>query len=134
VNALSEELVATIWRDSAEHVQSFARGKPASKLKVAKKKHHTGTRIFFRPDADTFGAKLKFDSAEVRDRLEAKTYLHRGLHIIFEDEATGEKLDFNHEGGIADYLVRIAGERGKPPIHPNVFSMTKEEPRVEIAM
>jgi len=134
VNALSEELVATIWRDSAEHVQSFARGKPASKLKVAKKKHHTGTRIFFRPDADIFGAKLKFDSAEVRDRLEAKTYLHRGLHVIFEDEATGEKVEYTHDGGIADYLVKIAAERGKPPIHPNVFSLTKDDPRVEIAL
>ena len=88
VNALSDELTATIWRDGVEHVQSFARGKPTSKLKSTKKKHHTGTRTYFRPDPDIFGAKLKFDSAEVRDRLEAKTYLHRGLHVIFEDEAT----------------------------------------------
>jgi DNA gyrase subunit B len=34
VNALSDELTATIWRDGSEHVQSFARGKPTSKLKV----------------------------------------------------------------------------------------------------
>jgi DNA gyrase subunit B/topoisomerase-4 subunit B len=134
VNALSEDLTATIWRDGAEHVQSFARGKPTSKLKSTKKKHHTGTRIYFRPDAEIFGAKLKFDSAEVRDRLEAKTYLHRGLHIMFEDEASGEKVDFAHDGGISDYLVKIAAERGKPPIHPNVFAMTKDEPRVEIAL
>lgn len=134
VNALSEEMTVTVWRDGAEHEQSFARGKPTSKLKVAKKKHHTGTRTYFKPDADIFGAKLKFDSAEVRDRLEAKTYLHRGLHIIFCDEATGEKLDFNHEGGIADYLVKIVGERGKAAIHPNTFAFTKDDPRVELAM
>ncbi len=134
VNALSEELIATIWRDGGEHVQSFGRGKPSSKLKTTKKKHHTGTRIYFRPDPEIFGAKLKFDSAEVRDRLEAKTYLHRGLHVMFADEATGEKADFAHDGGINDYLVKIATERGKPPIHQNVFTMTKDDPRIEIAL
>src|SRR3954470_20529764 len=46
VNALSEELTATVWRDGGEHVQSFAAGKPTSKLKTTKKKHHTGTRIY----------------------------------------------------------------------------------------
>ncbi len=70
----------------------------------------------------------------MRDRLEAKTYLHRGLHVIFEDEATREKIEFTHDGGIADYLVKIAAERGKPPIHPNVFAMAKDEPRVEVAL
>jgi DNA gyrase subunit B/topoisomerase-4 subunit B len=139
VNALSEELIATIWRDGSEHVQTFGQGKPTSKLKVAKKKHHTGTRIYFRPDPDIFGAKLRFDSADVRDRLEAKTYLHRGLHIVFHDETTGEKVEFTHDGGIADYLSKIAVERGKPPIHPNAFVFAKDDPRpgeskVEIAL
>jgi DNA gyrase subunit B/topoisomerase-4 subunit B len=135
VNALSEEMVATIWRDGQEHVQTFSRGKPTSKLKETKvKRKATGTRIFFRPDPEIFGVKMRFDSADVRDRLEAKTYLHRGLHIVFHDEGTGEKVEFAHDGGIADYLVKIAAERGKPPIHPAIFSLTKDDPRVEIAM
>jgi DNA gyrase/topoisomerase IV subunit B len=135
VNALSEELIATIWRDGQEHVQSFSRGKPTSKLKETKvKRKATGTRIFFKPDPEIFGVKMRFDSADVRDRLEAKTYLHRGLHIAFHDEETGEKVEFTHDGGISDYLVKIAAERGKPPIHPAIFSMTKDDPRVEIAM
>src|SRR6266542_1748757 len=122
VNALSEELIATIWRDGQEHVQSFSRGKPTSKLKETKvKRKATGTRIFFKPDPEIFGVKMRFDSADVRDRLEAKTYLHRGLHIVFNDEETGEKVEFTHDGGISDYLVKIAVERGKPPIHPAVF-------------
>jgi DNA gyrase/topoisomerase IV subunit B len=135
VNALSEELVATVWRDGAEHVQSFARGKPTSKLKVAKtKRRATGTRIFFRPDAEIFGTKLRFDSADVRDRLEAKTYLHKGLHVIFHDEGSGEKIEYAHDGGIVDYLAKIANERGKPAIQPQAFAFTKDDPRVEIAL
>jgi DNA gyrase subunit B/topoisomerase-4 subunit B len=135
VNALSEELVATIWRDGQEHVQTFSRGKPTSKLKVQKaKRRATGTRIFFRPDADIFGAKLHFDSADVRSRLEAKTYLHRGLHVVFHDEGSGEKIEYAHDGGIGDYLVKIAGERGKPPIHQTIFAFAKDDPRIEIAL
>ena len=134
VNALSEELVCTVWRDGNENEQSFARGKPTSKLKVKPKRHATGTRTFFRPDAEIFGAKLKFDAAEIRDRLEAKTYLHRGLHIIFKDEATGEEIEYAHDGGIADFLAKIVAERGKPAIQPQIFSFTKEEPRCEIAL
>ena len=130
VNALSEELTATVWRDGAEHVQSFARGKPTSKLKEAKKKHHTGTRIYFRPDPEIFGAKLKFDAAEVRDRLEAKTYLHRGLHVIFEDEATGEKLDVHarrrHRRLPASRSPPSAARRRSIPTSSH---MTKDEPR-----
>jgi DNA gyrase/topoisomerase IV subunit B len=134
VNALSEELICTVWRDGNEHVQTFARGKPTSKLKVKPKRHATGTRTFFRPDPEIFGTKLKFDAADIRDRLEAKTYLHRGLHIVFTDEATGETIEYAHDGGIADYLAKMVADRGKPAIQPQIFSFTKEEPRCEIAL
>src|SRR4051812_36377517 len=75
VNALSDELTATIKRDGEIHEQSFSRGKPSGKLKVIGKTRSTGTRIFFRPDAEIFGVKLAFDTQDVRERLEAKTYL-----------------------------------------------------------
>ena len=42
-------------------------------------------------------------------------YLHSGLQIIFEDEATGETVDFAHAGGIAEFLAKLVAERGKPP-------------------
>jgi DNA gyrase subunit B/topoisomerase-4 subunit B len=117
VNALSEELVATVRRDGKEHEQRFSRGLAASKLKVTNPRvRGTGTRIFFRPDEEVFGAKLRFDPAGIKSRLEAKTYLHKGLHVIYEEEATGEKVTYAHDGGIADYLVKIMGERGKPAV------------------
>ncbi len=114
VNALASELVATVKRDGKAWSQSYSRGKPTSKLKVVNPKvRGTGTTIFFSPDDEIFGAKLRFDAPMVRDRLEAKTYLHKGLHIVFHDEASGEKVDFSHDGGIADYLTKIVAERGK---------------------
>ena len=35
-----------------------------------------------RPDPEIFGEKLQFDAELIRERLEAKTYLHKGLTII----------------------------------------------------
>jgi DNA gyrase subunit B len=134
VNALSEELTATVWRDGKEHVQEFSRGKATSKLKVTGKTRGTGTRIAFRPDGEIFGSKLSFDSQLVRAVLEAKTYLHKGLHVLFEDQATGEKLEYAHDGGIRDYLQKVVAEREKPAIHANAFEVAKDQPRMELAL
>ena len=117
VNALASELVATVRRDGQEYQQRFARGLPQGRLVVTNPKiRGRGTKIFFRPDEEIFGPKLCFDGAAIRERLEAKTYLHRGLHIAYEDQVSGEKLTFAHDGGIADYLTRVVGERGKTAV------------------
>src|SRR5438067_8173622 len=58
VNALSDELTATVTRDGEVHEQTFSRGKPTSKIKVTGKSKAHGTKVYFHPDADIFGAKL----------------------------------------------------------------------------
>src|SRR5262249_44290615 len=79
VNALSESMTLRVMRDGFEHVQSFARGLPTTKLKkgAATRKH--GTSVYFRPDPQIFGQGRAFDAASVRERLNAKAYLHGGL-------------------------------------------------------
>src|SRR6478752_4461129 len=134
VNALSDELTVTVTRDGEKHEQSFSQGKPTTKLKTLGKARGHGTRTYFRPDAEIFGAKMRFDVPEVRERLESKTYLHRGLNIIFHDEQSGEKAEFSHSGGISDYLTKIVADRQKPPIQPAMFEITREEPRTELAL
>jgi len=133
VNALSEELIATVKRDGQTREMSFSRGKPTSKLKVTGKTRSHGTTIWFKPDEEIFGSKLKFDAAEIRAQLEAKTYLHKGLNVVFTDEATGEKVEFSHSGGIADYLSKIMSERQKAQIGAP-FYLQKDEPRIELAL
>ena len=127
VNALSCELQAIVRRDGQEHRQDFARGLPTTRLMVTNPKiRGTGTKIFFRPDEEIFGARLRFNPAEIRDRLEAKTYLHKGLHVVYEDEAAGEKITFAHDGGIADYLTRVVADRGKAPTQPLAFYVSRD--------
>jgi DNA gyrase subunit B len=132
VNALAVELTATVRRDGKEHRQSFARGAPTSKLKSHGETRAHGTTIHFRPDPKIFGEKAHFDLDTVRERVEAKSYLHKGLRIILVDEATGKKEEFLHPEGINDYLVKLVKISGKPAIHANMFALERETDAVRM--
>ena len=135
VNALSSEMTATVWRGGKTYSQAYSRGKAKAKLKRGGKTSKRGTSIHFRPDADIFGKRTAFDSSRVAERLEAKTYLHRGLKIVFIDEKSGEKQEFEHPGGIVDFLEKLVAERGKPSVHKDAFTIEHEEdPRFEVAL
>ncbi|HTE50817.1 MAG TPA: DNA topoisomerase IV subunit B [Kofleriaceae bacterium] len=117
VNALSESLVARVKRDGTLWEQSFKRGKPAgtsAKIKKVGGARGTGTIITFTPDEEIFGAKLVFDPEVVSERLEAKSYLHRGVKIVFRDATKSPAVvqTFQHERGIAEYLAKLMKERG----------------------
>jgi DNA gyrase subunit B/topoisomerase-4 subunit B len=135
VNALSETLVAQVKRGGKLHQQTFEQGKTKGKLKVLGKAKGSGTEIFFKPDTEIFGVKLRFDAKLIKDVLEAKTYLHKGLRVVFEDEGTGEKHTFQHEGGINDYLTQLVTERGKSATAAQPFLLSRDNGlRFEIAM
>ncbi|MGZ3456904.1 MAG: DNA gyrase/topoisomerase IV subunit B [Archangium sp.] len=118
VNALARKLVVEIKRDGKRHVQTYGRGKPTSPLKVEGPARGTGTSTTFEPDPEIFGEKLKFDAALIRERLEAKSYLHKGMTVVWKDETAHPhvKEEFKHDGGIAEYLTMVVGERGKPVV------------------
>jgi DNA gyrase subunit B len=135
VNALSELLSVRVLRDGLEHTQSFSRGAPTSKLKKGATTRKRGTVIHFRPDPEIFGSDRRFDPGVVRERLEAKAYLHGGLVIILRDESTGEMVELVHPNGIADYLPQLVAQRGKATTHPAPFHVTKENGiRLEAAL
>jgi DNA gyrase subunit B len=134
VNALSEEMVATVKRDGAEWEQRYQRGVATSKLTKKGPARGTGTTIFFRPDPQIF-AKEAFSSETVKSRLESKTFLHKGLKITFRDQAAGTVEVLQHEGGIADFLTRLVTERDKAPTAQQVFYFQREEGmRIETAL
>src|ERR1700759_4681699 len=81
VNALSSELIARVKRDGKHYVQTYSKGLATSKLKAEGNARGTGTSLTFTPDAEIFGLKQKFDAAMIRERLEAKSYLHKGMIV-----------------------------------------------------
>jgi DNA gyrase subunit B len=137
VNALSESLHVTVLRDGKTWVQSYARGKPTSKLKADGGTKKRGTIVHFRPDPEIFGAKLEFNIDHILERLETKAYLHGGLVIAFTDAKTGETRELVHPQGIADFLPKLVAQRGKAATHPGLFFMAQERPgevKLELAL
>jgi DNA gyrase subunit B/topoisomerase-4 subunit B len=118
VNALSKKLTAEVRRGGKRHVQQYARGKAVTPLKVAGPAKGTGTSTSFEPDPEIFGEKAKFDADLIRDRLEAKSYLHKGMTVVFRDETVSPPTGttYQHDGGIAEYLTKVARERQKPVV------------------
>lgn len=135
VNALAESLTASVRRGGEEFQQTYSRGAATSKLQKRGKTSKRGTLIHFRPDPQIFGKSLAFDLEVIKARLEAKSYLHKGLHVVLKDEKSQEKWEFHHPGGIVEYLGKLASERNMRPIQPQAFVLDREdEPRLELAL
>lgn len=125
VNALSKELVATVKRDGHQWELRFAQGKPVGGLKKLGAARGTGTTVRFHPDPVIF-PKIEFDADVIRERLEVVSYLHKGVKVIFENEATGDKHVFTHEEGLVAYLRKIVAERGGRAVHEAPFAVTRD--------
>ncbi len=135
VNALSERLTATVWRDGLESTQEFSRGVATTKLKKVGPSRKRGTSISFHPDAQIFGKEQAFDLELVRERLEARSYLHAGLKIRLVDQASKQSFDFEHPNGIADFLPVLVAQRERSPVHKELFVMQRSgDVRVEVAL
>jgi len=126
VNALSKDLVANVKRDGSLWEMRFRQGKAVTALKKVGPARGTGTTVYFHPDAAIF-PKIEFDPAVIKERLEIASYLHKGLKVVFEDEGAKEKLVFEHDEGIVEYLRKIVSERGAKPVHEVPFTLAKED-------
>ncbi len=134
VNALSSKVVVTVKRDGFEYKLEFKTGTPVGKLQKVGSARGTGTTVFFRPDPTIF-PKIDFSADTIRERLEIMSFLHTGLRVHFANEATGEKVLFHHDGGLADYLTHLLTLTQRKPVHDAPFVMQKEgDSRIEIAL
>ncbi|HCP44895.1 MAG TPA: DNA topoisomerase IV subunit B [Deltaproteobacteria bacterium] len=126
VNALSQNLVATVKRDTGRWVQEYKRGKPVGPVKKSGSARGTGTAIYFVPDPGIF-EEVHFDVEEIADRLETKAYLNGGLKIAFKDETSGNSHTFQHDGGVADLIqAKVANLDARPTVN-NFFVQRREE-------
>ena len=131
VNALSEELVATVHRDGHEWQQRYKRGQPTTPVRKVRPFRGRGTIIFFRPDDQIF-RRIQFHAETIRQHLEDISYIHGGLKITFVDEAKGEPVELHHPAGIREYLERIIVDDKKKPVHEQQFAIERDEDSVRI--
>src|SRR5688572_227172 len=136
VNALSEHLDLTIWRDGKEHFLRFRHGDAEAPLKVTGDAHgKRGTEVRFWPSSATF-TKTEFDYATLEHRLRELAFLNSGVRLILTDARGVEpkQAEFHYEGGIeafVHYLDRSKNALHEPPI---VVSGEKDGITVEVAM
>ena len=137
VNALSSSLIAQVKRDGVRFEIRFERGETKAKLKKLGPARGSGTLVTFHPDDEVFG-KLHFDPKLIAERLEAKSYLHGGLEIIFVDETQSPPVTekFLHPAGIAEYLPKMVAERNKLPVPPGgaVFYMDRQDKDMKLGL
>ncbi|WP_420478624.1 DNA topoisomerase IV subunit B [Brevundimonas sp. FT23028] len=116
VNALSDHLDVTVWRDGFEWKQSFSRGHVLAPIQQVQPSKKRGTLIRFHPDAEIFGVGAAFKPARLFRMARSKAYLFRGVEIKWTcspdriTDATPASATLHFPGGLADALAERIGE------------------------
>ena len=133
VNALSDHLWLTIYRDGFEHAQEYAHGEPLFPLKVVGPSTKRGTTVRFHPSLGTFST-IEFHYDILAKRLRELSFLNSGVKIELIDERSDKRDLFEYEGGIRSFVEHLA--LLKTPLHAKVinFSAQHEGTTVDLAM
>jgi len=115
VNALSEELEATVWRDGKIYRQRFQRGIPLGSVECLGETEGSGTKIYFRPDPQIFST-LEFDYDTLQHHLRNLAFLNKDLEIVFRDARRGKEERFHFKGGIVEFVTHL--NRSREVLHP----------------
>ena len=135
VNALSEWVEVTVWRDQKIHLQRYAKGKAQGELKVSPNQDNpkqTGTSVHFFPDATIFTDTIEFEYNVLAGRLKELAYLNAGVKITFTDYREDEPHQeiYFYEGGIKEYVDYMTRE--KQALHEDILYVTGEKNGVTV--
>ena len=137
VNALSEKLDVTIYREGKIHHQQYTRGKAKHALEVLGDcpVEKTGSTITFLPDREIFEVTV-YDYKTLQTRLREMAFLTKGLKITLTDTREGKEQEktFHYEGGIKEFVAYI--NRSNTPLYEDImyFEGMKNNVAVEVAM
>ena len=125
VNALSEWLELTIWRDGEEHFMRFRHGDAEAPLKVVgpAPEGKKGTRVTFLPSPETFKI-TEFDFESLEHRYRELAFLNSGVRIVLADARHEERVEHElyYEGGIGAFVRYL--DRAKTPLFPEPIAIS----------
>ena len=135
VNALSARLEVEIKRNGKIYEMSFLQGDKAAELGEIgiTGKRATGTKIRFWPSPQYFDT-LKFSINKLKRLLRAKAVLCPGLRVVFINEKTGAKEEWQYEDGLQDYLLTDLAGFERLPIDPIIDSRVGDKQSIEWAI
>ena len=135
VNALSEWLELTIYRNGKCHNIRFEHGEAKGPLaETGEAGEMAGTHVTFMPSRETFST-IEFDFATLEHRLRELAFLNSGVRIRLTDNRTGEPVisEFFFDGGLIAFVEWL--NRARTPLHDTVtLTTTRDDITVELAM
>src|SRR5690606_1189397 len=123
VNALSEWLRLTIWRNGQVHEIEFSRGERRAPLAATGPTVKTGTRVQYLADAEIFN-NIEYHYDILAKRLRELSFLNNGVKIRLVDERQGKEENFAFLGGVKGFVEYI--NRSKTVLHGNIFAVSTE--------
>lgn len=129
VNALSDKLIATVYRDGKEFETIFVNGEIQTKTHVVGPTTKKGTKVQFFPTYSIFkNAQLSYE--RVKERLRESSFLVSGVEVIVRDEKSGAKEEYKATDGVKEFVEFITETKTKVT---NAYSF-KGKSRDEIEM
>ncbi len=129
VNALSEWLEVTIFRDGFTYYQRFENGgKPVTTLEKRGATRKKGTLIHFKPDPAIFSATV-YNFETISERLRESAFLLKGLKMEIIDERYDQKEFYEFPAGLESFITYLNEE--KDTLHP-VVSFEGEQQGLEV--
>ncbi|MFI0430828.1 DNA topoisomerase (ATP-hydrolyzing) subunit B [Mariniflexile sp. HMF6888] len=140
VNALSEHLRATVYRDGKIYEQEYERGKAMYPVKQIGESDKRGTTVTFKPDGTIFTQTLEYSYDTLASRMRELAYLNKGITIHLVDkratkeDGSFEGETFHSEEGLKEFIKFLDGNR--EPLMKDViaFEGEKNGVPVEVAM
>ncbi len=135
INALSEKLELTIWKDGQQFTQVFSRGAAMPhRVKACDPKLH-GTQLRWLYDRTIFDADAYYSLEAIESRLKAAAYLNRGVsfHLDAWDDAIDDQIKrtYYSRDGLPDY-VRDLATSTSAPLFKHVIGIAKEKDGVQV--
>ncbi|HET8753545.1 MAG TPA: DNA topoisomerase (ATP-hydrolyzing) subunit B [Salinimicrobium sp.] len=140
VNALSDHLRATVYRDGVIWEQEYEKGKPLYPVKSIGETTENGTVVTFKPDATIFQQTTEFSYETLASRMRELSFLNKGITITLTDkrekDEKGEFVSevFHSDEGLKEYIRFLDGTR--EAIINEIISIEgeKNDIPVEVAM
>src|SRR6266566_601261 len=139
INALSEKLELTIWRDGQQFTQVFSRGAAMPHHIVACDPKLHGTQLRWLYDHTIFDTDAYYSLEAVESRLKAAAYLNRGVsfHLDAWDDATDEQIrrTYFSRDGLPDYVRNLTMSTSAPLFKQVIgIAKVKDGVQVEVAL
>jgi DNA gyrase subunit B len=140
VNALSNHLRATVFRDGKIYEQEYEKGKAQYPVKQIGETEKRGTMVTFRPDDTIFTQSTEYNYDTIAGRMRELSFLNKGITITLTDKReTDDKGEFSSEifhsdEGLKEFVRFL--DKGREGIISHVISMDHEkgEVPVEVAL